>query len=186
MEDSHALMSFVDHSRPCLLGAWPGLCRDYQRGLGLCSLDWWWLLPQPHLVHTRTSRTVLVGLWIDALPYHTSWPVSQGAQSPPFFPLQQVPRFGFMWMGWPEHQYPPLQQYDPQPLKGPTHSLLCRSVFSPTLEPIADRQTVLIILAEVSQGREARMLGVVGPGLAGYKAGSSSGYFHWKWKGREK
>lgn len=64
-----------------------------------CSLDWWWLLPQPHLVHTRPSRTVLVGLWIDALLYHTSWPVSQGAQSPPFFPLQQVPRFGFMWMG---------------------------------------------------------------------------------------
>lgn len=35
VEDGHALMSFVDHS-PCLLGAWPGLCRDYQRGLGLC------------------------------------------------------------------------------------------------------------------------------------------------------
>lgn len=36
MEDGHALMSFVDHSRPCLLGAWLGLCWDYQRGLGLC------------------------------------------------------------------------------------------------------------------------------------------------------
>lgn len=93
----------------------------------------------------------------------------------PSFPCSRSPDLGSCgWDGQSINTHPCSNMTHSHP-RAPRHLLLCRSVFSPTLEPIADGRRVLIILAEASLGREARRLWVIGPGLAGCEAGSDSG-----------
>lgn len=90
MEDGYTLMSFVDQSPPCVLGSWPCLFWDYQKGLGLCPAAYtsggsFW--PQPCLVPARTLRPMLVGPC-----FHTSWLCVQGTSLSSLPPLETGPQ----------------------------------------------------------------------------------------------